>query len=634
MNALGWPLRAALGVAIGLYLLSFKQPVGAIVLGLVLVASLLPVRTEVDRIGQLIVALVCLVGAYVLVIVVGPELDHPISKGFARAQGFLCVWALLLACLRLFFSNPWGGHRMTVFFSLGAVFACGVYKIGWSYQIGVGIYSIFALWAMAQDDPVRPDLEQNTTRRSRLLAGAGSLSAVITVSLVLSIPIFYSYVSSRLGLLVMQFLKRRSTGFDSYFKLGSLNNMLQSQRTVLRVSGKFHSTLRLRGLVYSRYLGRYWVVPPRGKVRILDVPKQTTSIKDKKHLMTVEFVGGNTETYFVPLRVARLASPDGQLRIDPMGIVKPLVDQTPTEVSFHYAPTHKRAIAGPGKAELQIPRKLRAPLTKLAKEWTKGATTRARQLHMLRTKLQQSYKYSLNFKRPKKGDPLLDFLFKNKQGHCEYFASALALMARTLTIPTRVVGGYLVYEYNHLGGYYIVRERNAHAWVEAWLPGKGWSTQDATPPGGLDEFMPKKATTMAAFTDLLRRLLRQLRERLSRMSMLELFLYIGAFVLFWVFIRLVRRWRNKGTQEAMKQPDYDAPLPSFADFEAALQSVLRKRESETLERYARRLRQERKEPSASEAAQIIMDYASYRYGKIGDPAILGKRMQTWLANER
>jgi hypothetical protein len=80
-------------------------------------------------------------------------------------------------------------------------------------------------------------------------------------------------------------------------------------------------------------------------------------------------------------------------------------------------------------------------------------------------------------------DPLPHFLFETRAGHCEYFASSLAVMLRTLGIPTREVNGFLPGEYNDLGEDYIVRASDAHSWVEVYFPGNGWITFDPTPPG-------------------------------------------------------------------------------------------------------------------------------------------------------
>lgn len=66
------------------------------------------------------------------------------------------------------------------------------------------------------------------------------------------------------------------------------------------------------------------------------------------------------------------------------------------------------------------------------------------------------------------------FLFETRQGHCEFFASSYALLARSAGIPARLVGGYLGGEYNELGGYYLVTEGMAHVWVEVFVVGQGW----------------------------------------------------------------------------------------------------------------------------------------------------------------
>lgn len=81
------------------------------------------------------------------------------------------------------------------------------------------------------------------------------------------------------------------------------------------------------------------------------------------------------------------------------------------------------------------------------------------------------YKYSLdlNFVRNRELDPVEDFLANHRTGHCEYFASALALMLRSRGIPSRIVNGYRGGEFNSLGNYYQVRQKHAHAWVEAYL---------------------------------------------------------------------------------------------------------------------------------------------------------------------
>jgi len=102
------------------------------------------------------------------------------------------------------------------------------------------------------------------------------------------------------------------------------------------------------------------------------------------------------------------------------------------------------------------------------------------------------YRYSLE-NLPITKTPIEDFLFKYKYGNCEYFASACAVMLRIAGIPSRLVGGYKGGYYNDVGKYYLVPQKNAHIWIEAYLKNKGWIRVDPT-PGGIEAFSsPTKA---------------------------------------------------------------------------------------------------------------------------------------------
>jgi protein-glutamine gamma-glutamyltransferase len=95
----------------------------------------------------------------------------------------------------------------------------------------------------------------------------------------------------------------------------------------------------------------------------------------------------------------------------------------------------------------------------------------------------QRYRYTLDLKRDERFEPLEDFLFVRKAGHCEYFASALAIMLRTVGVPTRSVNGFYGGEWNSFGHYLAVRQGDAHSWVEIYVENVGWVTVDPTPPG-------------------------------------------------------------------------------------------------------------------------------------------------------
>jgi len=98
--------------------------------------------------------------------------------------------------------------------------------------------------------------------------------------------------------------------------------------------------------------------------------------------------------------------------------------------------------------------------------------------------LRDSYGYTLDLKATGP-DPLSDFLFNIRAGHCEYFATAMAVMLRTQGVATRVVNGFLPGEFNEAAGAFTVRQSDAHSWVEVYFPqSNSWVTFDPTPPAG------------------------------------------------------------------------------------------------------------------------------------------------------
>ena len=127
----------------------------------------------------------------------------------------------------------------------------------------------------------------------------------------------------------------------------------------------------------------------------------------------------------------------------------------------------------------------------LARELTRGIDEPAAKVQRLLDHLrsERRYAYSLDLFDPQGKPPLEVFLFEAKRGHCEYFSSALAIMLRAVGIASRNVTGFAGGEYNPYGGYYGVRQADAHSWVEALLPERGWVVLDPTPPSR-DSFNP------------------------------------------------------------------------------------------------------------------------------------------------
>ncbi|MBL8179375.1 MAG: DUF3488 domain-containing protein [Bryobacterales bacterium] len=118
----------------------------------------------------------------------------------------------------------------------------------------------------------------------------------------------------------------------------------------------------------------------------------------------------------------------------------------------------------------------------LAKRIAAGSESDFDKTHALEAYLRRAYPYTTELPQVETADPVADFLFRRKKGHCEYFASSLAVMLRSIGIPARIATGFQSGIFNPLSGWYLIRASDAHSWVEVWLKGRGWTTFDPTPP--------------------------------------------------------------------------------------------------------------------------------------------------------
>jgi transglutaminase-like putative cysteine protease len=151
---------------------------------------------------------------------------------------------------------------------------------------------------------------------------------------------------------------------------------------------------------------------------------------------------------------------------------------------------------GPGEVPedlnryLQIPGELPERVRDLALRITRNAPTAFDKVKAIESYLENNYRYEIDSPVPPPGRDAVDhFLFDTDVGFCEQFASATAMMLRSIGIPARVVAGYTPGERNPFTGYYEIRNSDAHAWVEVWFPRYGWYEFDPTfgvPPARVD----------------------------------------------------------------------------------------------------------------------------------------------------
>ena len=122
-------------------------------------------------------------------------------------------------------------------------------------------------------------------------------------------------------------------------------------------------------------------------------------------------------------------------------------------------------------------------------------------VHWLRDSGEFEYSLDASIKNPRI-DPVEDFLFERKRGHCEYYATALALMLRAVDIPTRLVSGFKGGTLNSITRSFDVEQRHAHAWVEAYVDDE-WITLDATPSAPRSESVESLNSGVPTIRDLL-----------------------------------------------------------------------------------------------------------------------------------
>ena len=203
----------------------------------------------------------------------------------------------------------------------------------------------------------------------------------------------------------------------------------------------------------------------------------------------------------------------------------------------------------PDAADLQLPKGFDKRIRRLAYEVTAMGRNPYQQAQLLEQHLRSEYQYDFDSILLSQGHtPLSEFLFKTKKGHCEYFASAMTVMLRSMKIPARLVTGFSVTTQNPLTGYFEIRAIDGHAWTEAWLDGR-WVTFEPTAYYNFPEQQqsPLAAEQISQYAeDLLRRHQNSGAQEITLMGVLSslwLLLYTAVIVaLAWLRLLVQTLW--------------------------------------------------------------------------------------------
>ena len=345
-----------------------------------------------------------------------------------------------------------------------------------------------------------------TTEAARLPFVAVALLLLIFV---LALPLFL--IAPRSGAAALTRAGgplQKFTGFSESVTLGQIGQLKQTDGIVMRV--RVDETqplrdLRWRGVALDEFTGLAW--KKSAQARQLDVIMErggffkvdTTEALHRLTAQTFFLEPLETPILFAAPRVVAIQGDLPFVRVDEEGSVqsrrhdferlmyKALSDTT--EPRMDQLRNDLRPLPLPYYRYLQVPERLDSRIEPLATTIIlhANASNRYDAAKAIESYLQREYAYSLDMKASGP-DPVADFLFNVKAGHCEYFASAMVLLLRTHGIASRLVNGFTAGEYNDTAGAYTVRQFNAHSWVEVYFPEtRSWITFDPTPPAGRTE---------------------------------------------------------------------------------------------------------------------------------------------------
>ncbi len=295
-------------------------------------------------------------------------------------------------------------------------------------------------------------------------------------------------------------------GFSDRVRLGEIGRLKSSDEIVMHVrleaSGAQSKDLRWRGVALDEFTGREWIKSPAAqrfeKKESESGLFQVGTTEDLRRLTPQTFFVEplDTPVLFGLPRIVALQGRLPFLRVDAEGSIQSRPHDQERAVYKVYSDTvtpdpgvlradrlnyyvsAARYLSLPGNLDPRIGATTREVLTQA------GARNGYDAARAVESHLRENYGYTLDLKAGG-ADPLADFLFNVKEGHCEYFSTAMAVMLRTQGVATRVVNGFLPGQFNEAADAFTVRQSDAHSWVEVYFPEtNSWVTFDPTPSAG------------------------------------------------------------------------------------------------------------------------------------------------------
>jgi transglutaminase-like putative cysteine protease len=380
----------------------------------------------------------------------------------------------------------------------------------------IGIWFLFLLH-LKRDIEQRPELPappRSLTAPSLFLG----ITGVAVCSFIITIIIFFTLPRITLSVSGREQWSGASSGFTETVDLGNVGSVRLDNRIVMRIEiPQFHERplfpLYWRGTSFASWDGQTWkkgdIVEklPRMRGRGISFQRQVLAPAVIDQTIMLEPLG--TDLLFFLNPPLEIRGNFSHLLIDQgdgIHLPSPPLERYYYEVSSASQTrggVYPIAAEQPDSAYLQLPEK-RKEIVALAQEIVAGAATPEVKAERVVSYLRTHYTYSLDPKRDRRYLPLDDFLLHSREGYCEHFATAAALLLRATGVPTRLVSGFLQGEWNTLGRYFMVRQRDAHTWIEVSVPGKGWISYDPTPAAASRQTSPLLGPSLYRYYDFLK----------------------------------------------------------------------------------------------------------------------------------
>lgn len=429
---------------------------------------------------------------------------YPIDYFFLSREFFEPTLHLVffLAVVKILTARTNRDYLYTAVIAFLEMLAAAILSASLSFLIFLGFYLLSAVAAFTSAEIRRAMQKPHQIARSGLRRFHPRLAALATFLtcgiLILTAGLFFLLPRSPNAVLSRMISRRiHLPGFSNQVSLDQIGTIKNDSSAVMHirpVDGNFPGNLRWRGIALSRFDGRHWTNAlgagqrmhlQHDWIQVTDNRRNAPSFIYEVTLNAVDsdaiFVDRMAEHVGLPANISLIRGPNDNLRL---GFVPPDNFRYSVYSVIENSSDASSAMLSPAVREqdLELPRAFDPRVRALAGSLVVGLSSDDERARAIEKHLRTSYGYTLELPSHEARDPIANFLFERKKGHCEYFASAMTVMLRAIGIPARLVNGFQSGTLNPITKLYVVRASDAHSWVEAFLNGRGWTTFDPTPP--------------------------------------------------------------------------------------------------------------------------------------------------------